>query len=264
MMGAWPQLGALEAMTFAAACTERIRIGCAVFVSTLHNPVELAKSVSTLDQLSRGRLEVGVATGGKYRPFAVFGMSQDRYLHRFNEGIALMKALWTEDRVTFDGEFWQLRDVPMEPKPFQQPYPPLWFGASGPTALRRAVRLGYGFFGAGSSPTAKFAQQVQIVRKELAEAGRAATNFPIAKRLYIAIDENAGRARERMNKALEQLYGARSETIESAAAAGTVEDCLREGRAIAEAGAERILFTALFDQAEHAERIAAEIIPQLT
>src|SRR6516162_8157951 len=70
VLGAAPQLSALEAMTYAAACTQRLRLGCAVFVSTLHNPVHLAKSLATLDQLSRGRIEVGLGTGGKMRPFA--------------------------------------------------------------------------------------------------------------------------------------------------------------------------------------------------
>jgi len=134
MLGAAPQLAPIETMTYAAACTQRMRLGCVVFVSTLHSPVHLAKSVSTLDQLSRGRIEVGVGTGGRNRPFAAFGVDPARYVARFTEGIALMKALWTEPLVTFDGEFWQLKDAPMEPKPFQKPYPPLWFGGSGPAA----------------------------------------------------------------------------------------------------------------------------------
>jgi len=262
-LGVSPQFSPIEAMTYAAACTERMRLGCVVFVSTLHSPVHLAKGLAALDQLSRGRVEVGVGTGGKARPFAAFGMDPDRYIARFTEGIALMKALWTEPRVNFDGEFWQLKDAALEPKPFQKPYPPIWFGANAPSALRRAVRLGNGFFGAGSAPTARFAGQVQIVREALAEAGRPAADFPIAKRVYVAIDEDAGRARKRMNAALERLYGQRSEDIESAAVTGTPADCVRELRKVVEAGAELILFTAMFDQAEHAERLAADVIPQL-
>jgi len=97
-LGAAPQLGPVEAMTYAAACTRRLRLGCVVFVSTLHSPVHLAKSLSSLDQLSRGRLEIGVGTGGKGRPFAAFGVDPQRYVARFTEGLALMKALWTEPR----------------------------------------------------------------------------------------------------------------------------------------------------------------------
>jgi probable F420-dependent oxidoreductase len=264
MIGPGPQLGPIETMTYAAACTQRMRLGCSVFVSTLHSPVHLAKSVSTLDQLSRGRIEVGVGTGGKNRPFAAFGVDPARYVTRFTEGITLMKALWTEPEVTFDGEFWQLKDAPMEPKPFQKPYPPLWFGGASEPALRRAVRLGDGFFGAGSSPADKFAEQVQIVRTALAEAARPAESFPIAKRVYIAIDDDPERARKRINAALERIYGHRVPAIEAAAIAGTAADCIREVNLVAAAGAELILFTALFDQREQMELLAADVIPQVS
>src|SRR5580704_3568532 len=258
-----PQLSPLEVMTYAAACTQRIRLGCVVFVSTLHLPVQLAKSLASLDQLSGGRVEVGVGTGGKHRPFAAFGMRPERYVARFTEGVQLMKELWTQPRVTFDGEFFQLADAAMEPKPFQKPYPPLWFGANGEPALRRAVRLGDGFFGAGSSPTVKFAEQVQIVRAALAEFGRDPADFPIAKRVYIAVDDNASRARDTMNAAMERLYGRRVPDIEAAAIAGSPADCAAEVAKVAAAGAELILFTTVFDQAEQAARLAAEVMPRL-
>jgi len=262
-LGVSPQFSPIEAMTYAAACTERMRLGCVVFVSTLHSPVHLAKSLSTLDQLSRGRIEIGVGTGGRGRPFAAFGVDPHRYVARFTEGVKLMKALWTEPLATFHGEFWQLENAPMEPKPFQKPYPRLWFGGASEPALRRAVRMGDGFFGAGSSPTAKFAEQVEIVRAALAEAGRAADSFPIAKRVYIGIDEDAEHARTRMNAALEAIYGHRVPAIEAAAITGTTADCIREVNQVAAAGAELILFTALFDQREQMEQLAAAVLPKL-
>ena len=263
VLGASPQLSPIEAMTYAAACTERLRLGCVVFVSTLHSPVHLAKSLATLDQLSLGRLEVGVGTGGPGRPFAAFGVDPHRYAARFTEGVTVMKALWTEPRVTFHGEFFQLENAPMEPKPFTKPHPPLWFGGASEPALRRAVRMGDGFFGAGSSATDKFVEQVQIVRRAVAEAGRPADSFPIAKRVYIAIDEDAERARNRMNAALEGIYGHRVPAIEAAAVTGTPADCVREANRVAAAGAELILFTALFDQREQMEQLAAAVLPKV-
>jgi probable F420-dependent oxidoreductase len=262
-LGSAPRFSPLEAMTYAAACTERMRLGCVVFVSTLHSPVHLAASVASLDQLSRGRVDVGVGTGGKGRPFAAFGVDPARYVARFSEGVRLMKALWTEPRVTFDGEFWQLEDAAMEPKPFTKPHPPLWFGGSSEPALRRAVRLGTGFFGAGSSPTAAFAEQVKIVRAALGEAGKHPDDFPIAKRVYIGIDDDAERVRDRMNAALAAMYGVRVPAIEAAAVTGIAADCVRQAREVAAAGAELILFTALFDQREQMERLAAAVLPQL-
>jgi alkanesulfonate monooxygenase SsuD/methylene tetrahydromethanopterin reductase-like flavin-dependent oxidoreductase (luciferase family) len=123
--------------------------------------------------------------------------------------------------------------------------------------------MGSGFFGAGSSPTDRFAQQVQIVREALAEQGRPAEGFPIAKRVYIAVDDDAVRARERLNAELERLYGQRVPSIEAAAVAGTPADCVREVSKVVGAGAELILFTAMFDQLEQAERLAATVIPEL-
>ncbi len=263
VLGTGPQLSPIKTMTYAAACSEQLRLGCVVFVSTLHSPVHLAKSLSTLDQLSRGRIEVGVGTGGRWRPFAAFGVDPHRYVARFTEGIKLMKALWTEPRVTFHGEFWQLENAAMEPKPFQKPYPRLWFGGASEPALRRAVRMGDGFFGAGSSPTDTVAEQVQIVRAALAEAGRPTEDFPIAKRVYIAIDEDAERARAQMNAALERIYGHRVPSIEAAAITGTAADCVRETSQVAAAGAELILFTTLFDQREQMELLAAAVLPKL-
>jgi probable F420-dependent oxidoreductase len=258
-----PQLSPLEAMSYAAACTERIRLGCVVFVSTLHSPVHLAKSLASLDQISRGRIEVGVGTGGPGRPFAAFGVDPHRYVARFTEGVKVMKALWTEPRATFHGEFWQLENAPMEPKPFTKPHPRLWFGGASEPALRRAVRMGDGFFGAGSSPTDRFAEQVQIVRGALAEAGRPADSFPIAKRVYIAIDDDAERARNRMNAALEGIYGHRVPAIEAAAFTGPAAGCVAEVNKVAAAGAELILFTALFDQREQMEQLAAAVLPKV-
>jgi probable F420-dependent oxidoreductase len=262
--GTSPLLAATEAMTFAAACTDTLRIGCTVYVSTLHNAPHLAKSLASLDQLSRGRLEIGVGTGGKNRPYSAFGLSGDRYIARFTEGIELMKALWTQDRVTLDGDFWQLKDMGMEPKPFQKPHPPLWFGGSGPKAVRRAIHLGTGFFGAGSSPTANFAEQVKTVREALAEEGRDESSFPIAKRVYLAVDQDAGYARERMNAGLTDIYGSLPEPVAAASVAGTAQDCVRQVREVIDAGAELILFTTVHNQPEQLERIAADIIPQLS
>jgi alkanesulfonate monooxygenase SsuD/methylene tetrahydromethanopterin reductase-like flavin-dependent oxidoreductase (luciferase family) len=107
-----------------------------------------------------------------------------------------MTRQWRDPRVDFAGEFWQMVDAAMEPKSFQKPCPRLWFGGGGRTALRRAVlRPGpfAGLFGAGQVSTVKFADQVQIVRQALAEAGRPKGDFAIAKRVYIAVDDDAHR-----------------------------------------------------------------------
>ena len=265
VLGSMPNLGPIEIMTYAAACTERLRLGCAVFVTPLHSPVHLAKSISTVDQLSRGRLEVGVGTGGRGRMFSAFAVDPNTFVARFVEGLRLMKAMWTEPRVTFKGRFWQLDGAAMEPKPFQKPYPPIWFGGSHPAAVRRAVRHADGFFGAGSQTTGRFAEQVRTLRDALAESGRSAAGFRIAKRVYLAVDDDAARARERIGAALNNLYGYFGlQNIEAVAVSGRPEECVKGLREVAEAGAEMILLNPLFDEAEQMERLAAEVVPQLS
>ncbi len=257
-----PTLAPLELMTFAAAYTERLRLGCAVFVSPLHNPVHLAKGISTLDQLSRGRIEVGIAIGGKGRMFSAFEVDPASLVARFLEGLQLMKACWTEQSITFSGRFWQLDGAAMEPKPLQKPYPPLWIGGNHPAAVRRALRYGDGFFGAGSSTTAQFAQQVQVLRAAQAELKQNNTNFHVAKRVYIAIDDNTTRAHERVEGELKRIYGASG--LSKIAVYGPPSSCIAGLREVADAGAELIQLHLLFDDTRQMERLATEVIPELS
>jgi probable F420-dependent oxidoreductase len=262
VIGAAGSLAPLQVLTYAAACTEKLRLGCAVFVLPLHNPVHLAKAISSLDCLSHGRVEIGVATGGRGRPFEAFGVDADRPVTRFNEALALMKACWTEREITFEGRFWNLKGVSMEPKPVQKPYPPVWFGGSAPAGMRRAVRHGDGFIGAGSQTTAQFAAQLKVVAEELHAQGRAPETFRIGKRIYVHVDDDAVRARRRLEDALTRHYGRGgwSENI----VAGTAEECVAGVCAVADAGAELILLNPLLDDAEQLERLAGEVIPALS
>lgn len=260
VLGRFPQLGPTETLTFAAACTERIRLGCAVYVTPLHSPVHLAKSLSTLDQLSGGRLEVGVGAGGKQRAFAAFDVDPATYIARFTEGVALMKACWTEPTITFDGRFWQLHGAVMEPKPIQKPFPPLWFGGGHPNALRRAVRFGGGFFGAGSSTTAQFRDQVRELRTILTDEGRDGAEFPVAKRVYIHVDEDAERARRLVSQNLAQIYADIAADFTAVAVFGSPTTCIEGVREVIDAGAELVLFTPLHDEAVQMERLAAEVV----
>lgn len=264
IVGTMPELGPIETLSYAAACSERIRLGCSALVLPLYSPVHLAKSLSSLDQLCGGRLIVGITLGGSSRMFAAFGVDPDTLVARFTEELRLLEALWTEPRVNFNRRFWQLRDVAMEPKPLQKPHPPLWFGASHPAALRRAAQLGDGFMGAGSQTTAQFIEQAKVVHEALANLGRDRASFTIAKRVYIAVDDDRGRARRRLTEALERMYGYfRIPNLEALGTAGTPEDCAEDLQRIANAGAELIAFNPLFDDAEQMERLAAEVMPKL-
>ena len=262
VIGAAGSLAPLQTLAYAAACTKQLRLGCAVFVLPLHNPLHLAKAISSLDCLSHGRVELGVATGGRGRPFGAFGVDADRPVARFNEALALMKACWTEHEINFDGRLWRLQGASMQPKPVQKPHPPVWFGGSAPAGMRRAVRHGDGFMGAGSQTTAQFAQQVKVVREELSAQGREPDTFRIGKRVYVHVEDDAARGRQRLEDALTRHYarGGWSQHI----LAGPAEECTAGIRAVADAGAELILLNPLVDDAQQLERLAAEVIPALS
>ncbi len=261
ILGSAGTLSPLETLTFAAAHTERLRLGCVVFVLPLHNPLHLAKAIASLDCLSLGRAEVGVVAGGKGRPFAAFGIDPDRPVSRFNEALALMKACWTDKEIDFDGSHWKLEHASMEPKPVQKPHPPVWLGGNHPDALKRAVRVGDGFFGAGSQTTAAFTGQVQTIKRELSEQGRDPASFRIAKRVYVHVDDDQSVARERIAAALARHYGGSG--LEHVAVAGPPETCVEDLRTVIEAGAELILLNSLVDDTQQMERLAAEVVPQL-
>jgi alkanesulfonate monooxygenase SsuD/methylene tetrahydromethanopterin reductase-like flavin-dependent oxidoreductase (luciferase family) len=266
-IGPTPLLAPLEVLAYAAACTERLRLGVAVLVSSLHNPLQLAASITAVDRLSHGRLDVGVSPGGGFRKFSAFGVDRETFVSRFTEGLALMKAAWSDEpRVRFDGRFWQVDDLPIQPKPVQRPHPPIWFGANAPTALARAVRHGDGFLGAGSSTTAAFREQAATSRRELERQDRDASEFVIGKRVYLTVSDDPAQARERVLAGLRRIYGGMP-GIEDVPISGTPEDLVRELVEVRDAGAEMILLNPLgvdaAEDREQMERLAVDVLPHL-
>jgi alkanesulfonate monooxygenase SsuD/methylene tetrahydromethanopterin reductase-like flavin-dependent oxidoreductase (luciferase family) len=197
--------------------------------------------------------------------FTAFDVDPASFVARFSEGLRLMQQLWTQPRVDFDGRFWQLRNAAMEPKPAQKPHPPIWFGGSHPNALRRAVRLAHGFIGAGSSTTTQFTEHARIAREELHQQQRDPDTFTIAKRVYIAIDDNAENARDRITDALECRYSYFGLTnLTAVAIAGTPGDCITGLHDLAAAGADLILLNPLYDEHHQTQRLANEVLPPLS
>lgn len=263
-----PSLAPLQLLSWAAAHTTRLRLGVAVLITSLHDPLQLASAITAVDQISHGRLDVGVGHGGNFRPFSAFGVDKATFISYFTEGLELMKAAWSDEpTVTFHGRFRDVEGLPIQPKPIQRPNPPLWVGGSAPKALRRAVRLGDAFMGAGSSTTANFAEAVKIVRRELNEQSKDATQFRIAKRVYLTVDDDAARARERVLAGLHRIYGDMP-GIEAVPVSGTPDDVVRGLREVVDAGAEMILLNPVgknvSEDRDQMERLAAEVIPQLS
>jgi alkanesulfonate monooxygenase SsuD/methylene tetrahydromethanopterin reductase-like flavin-dependent oxidoreductase (luciferase family) len=176
----------VEALAWAAAVTSRIRLGAAVLLTPLRSPVHLAKSLGTVDQLSGGRLDVGIGLGGNPKVYPAYGITAARRVARFNEGLRLMRALWTEPRVTFAGEFWQLENAAMEPKPLQRP---TRRSGSAPSPGRAPPAVGWAAgFGGRVTSTATFAKS-NCSGASPRRAGPA--TLDVGKRVYVAVARTA-------------------------------------------------------------------------
>lgn len=262
VLGSIPSLEPVDVLAWAAAVTDRIRLGTAVLLTPLRSPVHLAKSLATVDQLSGGRLDVGIGLGGNTKVYPAYGISAARRVARFNEGVRLMRALWTEPRVTFAGEFWQLENAAMEPKPLQRPHPPLWLGGHHPDALRRAVAWAAGFMGAGSASTATFAREAELLRGFLTEAGRDPAGVDVGKRVYIAVDRDRERAGRRLAEYFGAFYG-RPQMAAEVSVWGSVDQCVTGLREVIAAGARLVMLNPVFDELEQLEILAADVAPRL-
>ena len=169
-----------------------------------------------------------------------------------------MKALWTQARATLNGEFWKFENVPMEPKPLQQPHPPLWFGARDAIGLQRAARHGQGWMGAGSSSSADFVEQIVTLRRFLDQEKRNPAQFAISKRVYLAIDNDRKRAERR----LQEWFAVRYKRAEMAARVsiwGSRQECTDKLNELVRAGAQHLMLNPVFDEMEQLELLAESI-----
>jgi probable F420-dependent oxidoreductase len=261
-IGRAPTLEPLSLLAHASAVTSRLRLGTAVLLTPLRIPVELAKTIATVDQLSGGRVIGGLALGGWQDRYPAFGLQATGRVRRFEEAVTLMKRLWTEPAVTADGEFWQLRDAAVEPKPVQRPHPPLWFGGAAAPAVQRAARMADGWIGAGSVSTDDFRGAHGALQETLAAEGRDPAGFDVAKRVYVALDDDRDRARSRLDAWFGLFYG-RGEMADRVAVFGSAQACVEGLAEVVDAGARMVVVNPVFDQERQAETLAAEVLPAL-
>ena len=164
-------LDPLDALTFVAAQTSRVGLGTSVLNLPWYNPLLLARRLTSLDVLSRGRLAVGIGSGWSHDEHDAAGSDFHTRGRRSDEAIALLKAVWTTDPVGFRSESYAVPLSYISLKPVQQPYPPLLWGGWGAAAKRRAALLCDGWHPAGL-PVTQLAPQFAEVRAIAAAAGR--------------------------------------------------------------------------------------------
>jgi probable F420-dependent oxidoreductase len=170
-------------MSYIAAHTSRIGVGVSVLIMPYRNPIPTAKALATLDLMSGGRVIVGVGVGWNEAESKALGEPFHERGARTNEYLRLWQACWAPGLVSFDGKFFSFADMHVNPKPVQQPHPPIWIGGFSDAALRRAAR-----FAAVWQPTPMPVDQFVERRAALAKACEAAGRAPIPTRMSFRVE----------------------------------------------------------------------------
>ncbi|HMG41885.1 MAG TPA: LLM class F420-dependent oxidoreductase [Acidimicrobiales bacterium] len=163
------------ALTYLAAVTDTLRLGTGICLVAQRNPVYTAKQVADLDVLSGGRVEFGVGAGWLREEFEALNVPFERRGQRTDDHLAVMKALWTEEVSSYEGELYTLPKARLYPKPVQSPHPPVIVGGESDAALRRAARIGQGWYGFNRTPD-QVPEALERLDRALAAEGRSRTD----------------------------------------------------------------------------------------
>jgi probable F420-dependent oxidoreductase len=264
-----PRHEPLTLLAAVAARTRRVRLGTAVLLPALRNPVVLAHVVATLDRIAEGRVILGVGiaadTPAIRKEFEAVGVPFARRVGRFLETLEICRALWRRDGVSFSGKHFTLQDVTVEPKPHRPGGPPIWIGGSGSTALREAARFDAWF---PLGPTIEFvAEHWPRVQAAARTAGRAPDDVTAAAYVTLALDPSPVAAEQRLHGFLETYYAAPARALRARQAtyAGPIEGCVEWLQRWIDAGARHIVFRfAGGDQLAQVDETASRLLPRLS
>jgi probable F420-dependent oxidoreductase len=186
----WPS--PLSVLAGFATRTSRLLLGTDILVFPFYHPVRLAEDIALLDVMAGGRFIFGTAIGYKPDEFALYGTPLEKRGARFEEGLQLMKALWSDDAVTFRGHYYQLHEARIEPKPVSKPHPPVWIGGWGKLTLKRAAILADAWIPGPTADLTRLLDGKQQLLAHRAAAGltAAVTEWPLTRDVIIA-DEDA-------------------------------------------------------------------------
>jgi alkanesulfonate monooxygenase SsuD/methylene tetrahydromethanopterin reductase-like flavin-dependent oxidoreductase (luciferase family) len=171
-----------------AAQTKRLRIGTAVSLAPFYHPLRLAEEVALLDVLSGGRVNWGAGRGYQMAEFHAFGVPPEESYPRFRENVQIVLQAWTNERVSFKGQFWEFDDVEVLPKPAQKPHPPVWLAASSAEAINWAGENGFSIMMDPHSSHAQIGEKRGFYRDALARHGFAieGRDLPMARLVSVA------------------------------------------------------------------------------
>lgn len=201
------RLHQMPALARLCAEVKNCAVGTAVTLLGLRHPVTVANELASLDVINSGKSFAAFGLGYRDDELNAFDLSKSQRFHRFVEGIEVIKKLWTEDHVSFDGKEFRIKDVTVDPKPLQKPRPPIWLAANSDAAVERAARIGDGWLIGPHSGIDELERQVQLCRKAWTATGKPGTpDIPIIRETYVA--NTRQEAVEKARPCLEQLYRA--------------------------------------------------------
>jgi len=188
----WPS--PLVVLAGFATRTSRLTLGTDILVAAFHNPVRLAEDAAVLDVMSGGRFTLGIAIGYKPDEFSLYGVELEKRGARFEEQLAIIKGLWTQERISFKGAYYTV-DGRLEPKPVTKPHPPMWIGGWGDITLRRAATLADNWI---PGPTADLKRLLEgkkrfLDNRRAAGRSQAITEWPLTRDLIIADTDRKAR-----------------------------------------------------------------------
>jgi len=251
----------LQTLTACAAVTDRVTLKTSVYLLPLRHPVPVALQVASLDQLSLGRLVLGIGIGGEDpHEFLSCGVDPRTRGRRTDEAITILRKLWTEDGVSFAGREFELDDVTLYPKPLAPV--PIFIGGRSDAALRRAGRLGDGYTGIWQS-TRRLAEAAERIAEAALEVDRDPAAIELGMQFWLAVDGDRAAARGRLAAAMEGMYGVPFERFERYSPYGTAADVAGFVATYVEAGARHVNLVVNQDSAEANIAAAAEIQSQL-
>jgi probable F420-dependent oxidoreductase len=259
-----PILESLTTLAFVAAVTERVRLGTAVYLVPLRHPTTTAKVTSTLDVLSNGRLTLGVGVGGEFPPeFEACGVPVNERGSRTNEGLRILRRLWSEDNVEHRGKHFSFGPVSLNPKPVQPGGPRIVVGGRKAPAFRRAGRLADGYISHMCSAE-MYRDNLTVIAEHAAKAGRGDIPFETSAFVFTILDDNYEAALDRAAEMLGMIYNRPfRDAAKKYCLLGRPEDCVEQMQAFVNAGCRGFVFSPLMDANQFVEQASAKILPEM-
>ncbi len=246
-------------LSYAAASTSTIGLGTGVVLLSVRHPVEIAQQAASLDALSGGRLTLGVSLGGRDNEYMATGQAKEQRAGRLVEGVEVMRRLWRDDDVDFEGRYYSLQGANIAPKPKRSGGIPVVFGAVTPASLARAGRLGDGWMQGGRGTPESFADSWQQVLHAAEKAGRPAGDLHSSKLFYVNPSSSSNVATREMEEYLSLYYGPNYPMEHTAC--GPANLIAERISAFGHAGCELVILGLPGPNVEKLEQIAQEVAP---